>query len=144
AAEPRTFFEMNFTPLKIHDPIRPEGLFTGYFEPEARGSLRADEEYGVPIYAKPDDLQAFDESTAGRLGLRYGRMVGGKPQAYFARRDIEEGALAGRGLELAWLADWADAFFIHVQGSGRIRLPDGSLMRLAYAAKHGQPYTGIG
>jgi membrane-bound lytic murein transglycosylase A len=142
--DPRTFFEANFTPLKVNDPARPEGLFTGYFEPEARGSLKPGKGFTVPIYGRPDDLERFDEAAAPELGLRYGRTVEGKPQAYFTRREIEEGALAGRRLELVWLSDWADAFFIHVQGSGRVRLPDGSLMRLAYAAKSGQPYTGIG
>jgi membrane-bound lytic murein transglycosylase A len=142
--EPRIFFERNFTPLRVRDPSRPEGLFTGYYEPEARGSLKPDGTFTVPLYGKPDDLEAFDDATAGKVGLRYGKTVGGRPEAYPTRRQIEEGALAGRGLELVWVADWADAFFIHVQGSGRIRLPDGSLRRLAYAAKSGQPYTGIG
>jgi membrane-bound lytic murein transglycosylase A len=70
--------------------------------------------------------------------------VDGKPHGYFTRKDIEEGVLGGRGLEIVWLKDWADAFFIHIQGSGRVRCPDGSAIRLAYAAKSGQPYTGIG
>jgi membrane-bound lytic murein transglycosylase A len=144
AGQPRAFFEVNFTPLKVNDPVRPDGLFTGYFEPEARGSLKPDDEFTVPIYGRPDDLQGFDDATSAKLGLRYGRTAGGEPQGFFTRREIEEGALEGRGLELVWLADWADAFFIHIQGSGRVRLPDGSLMRLAYAAKSGQPYTGIG
>lgn len=141
---PRSFFETHFTPLAVQDPVRPEGLFTGYFEPEAKGSRRRAPGFDVPIYARPGDLVAFDAGTAENLGLHYGRREDGKPKGYFTRREIERGALAGRGLELAWLADWADAFFIHVQGSGRVRLPDGSLMRLAYAAKTGQPYTGIG
>jgi membrane-bound lytic murein transglycosylase A len=140
----KSFFEANFTPLRVFDPVRPEGLFTGYFEPEANGSLEPDKTFTVPIYGRPADLQRLDETTAGRVSLRYGREVGGKPQGYFTRREIEEGALQGRGLEIVWLADWADAFFMQVQGSGRVRLPDGSLMRLAYAAKSGQPYTGIG
>ena len=69
-------------------------------------------------------------------------MVEGKTRGYFTRREVEEGALAGRGLEIVWLKNWADAFFIHIQGSGRVRLPEGSLMRLSYSAKTGQPYTG--
>ncbi|MGQ0484702.1 MAG: murein transglycosylase A [Hyphomicrobiales bacterium] len=144
AAAPRRFFETHFVALSVHDPQRAEGLFTGYYEPEARGSRTPTPEFHVPIYRKPADLVAFDEVTEKALGLKYGRLIGGKPAAYFTRRDIEQGSLAGRGLEIAWLADWADAFFIHVQGSGRVRLPDGSLMRLAYAGKTGQPYAGIG
>ena len=76
--------------------------------------------------------------------MKYGRSVDGKAAGYFTRKEIEQGALAGKGLEIAWLTDWADAFFIHIQGSGRVRLADGSLIRLAYAAKTGQPYSGIG
>jgi membrane-bound lytic murein transglycosylase A len=144
AREARVFFEENFTPLKVNDPVRPEGLFTGYFEPEVRGSLKQGNGFTVPIYGRPHDLHRFDDNTAVKLGLHYGRSVDGNPQGYFTRREIEEGALRDRGLELVWLEDWADAFFIHVQGSGRVRLADGSLMRLAYAAKSGLPYTGIG
>ena len=140
ASDARAFFEENFTPLVVSDPRRPEGLFTGYYEPEAPGSRSPSPEYKVPIYRKPSDLVAFDDAA----GIRYGRRVDGKPSPFPARGDIESGALAGRGLEIVWLKEWADAFFIHIQGSGRIRLPDGSLVRLAYAAKNGQPYTGIG
>jgi membrane-bound lytic murein transglycosylase A len=144
ASDAHRFFEESFTPLIVRDPERPQGLFTGYYEPEAEGSLKPGGAYKVPLYAKPADLVAFDAVTAKRSGLAYGRNVGGKPQAYLTRREIEDGGLAGRGLELVWLKDWADAFFIQVQGSGRVRLPDGKLMRLAYAAKTGLPYTAIG
>jgi membrane-bound lytic murein transglycosylase A len=144
ASNARSFFEAAFTPLIVRDPERPQGLFTGYYEPEAEGSRKPGGAYKVPIYAKPADLVAFDAKTAKQLGLAYGRHVDGKALAYFTRREIEDGALAGKGLELVWLKDWADAFFIQVQGSGRVRLPDGQVMRLAYAAKTGLPYTAIG
>ncbi|HTN96521.1 MAG TPA: MltA domain-containing protein [Nordella sp.] len=144
SADPRRFFETEFTPLIVRDPARPEGLFTGYYEPEAEGSLKPGGEYKVPVYAKPGDLVAFDAKTAKRIGLGYGRVADGTPQGYFTRREIEQGALDGQGLELVWLKDWADAFFIQVQGSGRVRLPDGKTMRLGFAAKTGQPYTAIG
>jgi membrane-bound lytic murein transglycosylase A len=144
ASNARRFFEDSFTPLIVRDPERPQGLFTGYYEPEAEGSLSPGGAFTVPLYAKPADLIGFDEATAQRLGLAYGRKVDGKAQAYYTRREIEQGALKGRGLELVWLKDWADAFFIQVQGSGRVRLPDGRVMRLAYAAKTGLPYTAIG
>jgi membrane-bound lytic murein transglycosylase A len=140
----RRFFEMEFMALRVNDPVRPEGLFTGYYEPEAAGSLSHQPGYDVPICRKPADLVTFDEATEKKLGLKYGRMVAGKPAGYFTRREIEEGALKGKGLELVWLKNWVDAFFIHVQGSGRIRFEDGSTMRLAYGAKTGQPYSGIG
>jgi membrane-bound lytic murein transglycosylase A len=138
------FFETEFTALRVKDPVRPEGLFTGYYEPEAEGSPTQKPGYDVPIYKKPSDLMGFDEATEKKLGLKYGRTVAGKPTAYFTRREIEDGALKGKGLELVWLKSWVDAFFIHVQGSGRVRFEDGSTMRLAYGAKTGQPYSGIG
>lgn len=142
--EPRAFFEQFFKAFRVKDPARPEGLFTGYYEPEAEGSLVPSKTFRVPIYAKPDDLVAFDAKEQAQSGLSYGRIVDGKPSAYFTRKEIEQGALAGRKLEIVWLKDWVDAFFMHIQGSGRVRLTDGSLLRLAYAAKSGQPYTGIG
>jgi membrane-bound lytic murein transglycosylase A len=144
ARDARGFFEASFTPLIVRDPERPQGLFTGYYEPEAEGSLKPGGAYKVPLYAKPADLIAFDARTRKRLGLDYGRNVDGKPEPYLSRREIEEGGLEGRDLELVWLKDWADAFFIQVQGSGRVRLPDGKVMRLGYAAKTGLPYTAIG
>lgn len=144
AGRARTFFEQQFTALEVHDPERPQGLFTGYYEPVAAGSRTRTPEYTVPVYRKPDDLVAFDIGQEAESGLKYGRLLARKPAPYHTRKDIEQGALAGQGLEIVWLKDWADAFFIHIQGSGRIRLPDGSLVRLAYAGKSGQPYTGIG
>ena len=144
AKSAREFFEKEFVALKVADPVRPEGLFTGYYEPEAEGSRNAGNGYDVPIYRKPNDLVSFDSATERQINLKYGRMAQGKPVGYFTRREIEEGALRGSGLELVWLKSWVDAFFIHVQGSGRIRFEDGSTMRLAFGAKTGQPYTGIG
>jgi membrane-bound lytic murein transglycosylase A len=144
AKSARHFFEDEFVALRITDPVRPEGLFTGYYEPEAEGSRTAGNGYDVPIYRNPDDLVTFEQTAEKRINLKYGRMLQGKPAGYFTRREIEEGALRGRGLELVWLKSWVDAFFIQVQGSGRIRFEDGSTMRLAYGAKTGQPYTGIG
>jgi membrane-bound lytic murein transglycosylase A len=143
-SDPRRFFEDNFVPYTVADIDRPGGLFTGYFEPEVRGSRSKSTDFVVPVYARPDDLVALDEADERKTGLRYGRLVAGEAAGYFTRREIESGALTGRGLEIVWLKDWADAFFIHIQGSGRVRLSDGSLIRLAYAAKSGQPYTGIG
>ena len=144
AKSAQQFFEEEFVALKVTDAVRPEGLFTGYYEPEAEGSRTQRNGYDVPIYRKPDDLVSFDQVTEKQINLKYGRTVQGGPAGYFTRREIEEGALRGRGLEIVWLKSWVDAFFIHVQGSGRIRFEDGSTMRLAYGAKTGQPYTGIG
>jgi membrane-bound lytic murein transglycosylase A len=144
ANDAKAFFEDHFTAFKVTDQTRPEGLYTGYYEPEAEGSLTQSEEYPVPVYRKPVDLRALDESGRKQTGLAYGRMRDGKAKAYFTRKDIEQGALKNQGLEICFLKSWVDAFFIHIQGSGRVRLPDGKFIRLAYAAKTGQPYSGIG
>ncbi len=138
------FFQKNFTPLRVNDPKRKEGLFTGYFEPVVKGSLSRSPEYPVPVYSRPDDLVAFSKTQEQQSGLRYGRLVKGKPTAYFTRQEIEQGLFKGKNLELVWLQNMADAFFMQVQGSGRVELPDGSVIRLAYAGKTGLPYTAIG
>lgn len=121
--EARGFFEKFFRPVLIEDgePM----LFTGYFEPQLPGSRVRGDDYQHPIYAVPDDL------------------VAGEP--YFTRREIDEDQpLAGKGLELAWLTDPVDLFFLQVQGSGRISLPDGSVMRVGYGGKNGRNYSSIG
>jgi membrane-bound lytic murein transglycosylase A len=140
----RQFFEAEFVPVRVSNADRPQGLFTGYFEPEVRGRRTRGGPYQVPILKRPDDLEAFDAAARQATGLAYGRRVGNTPAPYHSRKEIEAGALAGRDLEIVWLGDWADAFFLHIQGSGRVRLEDGSLMRLAFAAKSGLPYTAVG
>lgn len=144
AAPARPFFESHFIPFRVVDDARPDGLFTGYYEPEAEGARTPDETFIVPVYRRPADLMSFNQQQKDESGLDYGHLVDGKPAAFFSRMQIEQGALKGQGLELVWLKDWADAFFIHVQGSGRVRFADGSVMRLSYAAKSGRSYTGIG
>jgi membrane-bound lytic murein transglycosylase A len=142
--EPYQFFSTQFRAFRIHAAERPQGLFTGYFEPEAQGSRTSSPEYPVPIYRKPLDLVTLSEKEEQLLGLKYGRRQNGAVLPYIERKSIEQGALAGKGLEICWLKNWVDAFFIHIQGSGRVRLPDGSSLRLSYAAKTGLPYTGVG
>ncbi len=148
AAAAKAFFETNFVPVQLEEP----GFVTGYFEPAISGSRVRTERFSVPIYGKPDDLVAIDadrHAAARKAGLSedtaFARLKDdGGLAAYPDRATIEAGALAGRGLEIAWVESPLDAFFIHIQGSARIRLPDGGLMRLAYAAKSGHPYTAIG
>lgn len=121
AADARTFFETCFDPVLIEDG--QDMLFTGYYEPELSGALTQGGIYQHPIYAVPLDIAL----------------------PYFTRRQIDEDQpLAARGLEIAWLADPVDVFFLQVQGSGRIRLPDGEMIRVGFAAKNGHPYTSIG
>jgi membrane-bound lytic murein transglycosylase A len=144
ASDARQFFETFFQAYRVRDDERPDGLFTGYFEPEVAGSRTPSATFAVPVYRRPADLVPFPEDLRAQSGLSAGRMIGGEPMPYLTRRDIEEGALAGQGLEVVYLRDWADAFFLHIQGSGRVRLEDGSTLRLTYDGKSGLPYTAIG
>lgn len=144
AADARRFFEQSFVPCTVNDSANPAGLFTGYYEPEVDGALAPGGDFTVPLYARPPDLVAFTAEEQAQAGVAYGRRTAKGPRPYDTRRQIEHGSLAGQGLELAWLADRADAFFMQVQGSGRVRLGDGRVLRLTYAGKTGRPYTSIG
>lgn len=118
---------------------------TGYFEPEIEGSRTHIPGYDVPVYAKPADLVEQDAATAEATGTpRRGRLENGVIVPYYERAEIEDGALAGRGLEIAWAKDPVDLFFLEIQGSGRLRQPDGSIMRIGYAGQNGRDYVGIG
>ena len=123
------------------------GLFTGYFEPHLRGSRRRSERYNVPLYTHPSDLVMVDlgrfrDDLRGRRVA--GRVRGGSLDVYDDRQAIAAGSLAGRGLELVWVDDAIDAFFLHIQGSGRIELDDGTVFRVGYAAQNGHSYHAIG
>jgi membrane-bound lytic murein transglycosylase A len=111
---------------------RGEVLFTGYYEIELEGSLVPSARFPYPLYKRPPDLIDV-EANQGQTG------------SYYTRREIDgEGKLRGRGLELFWLRNPVDGFFLHVQGSGQIRLPDGQVQRVHYAASNGHPYYSIG
>ncbi|MGQ0664937.1 MAG: murein transglycosylase A [Pseudomonadota bacterium] len=152
-AAARAFFERHFLPFGAANGDRMTGLFTGYFEPELRGARRPGGRYSVPLYARPADLVTVD---LGRFrddlkGQRIaGRIEGGSLMPYPSRAEIEAGALAGRaapgepGLEIVWVDDRIDAFFLHIQGSGRVVLEDGRVLRIGYAANNGHPYVAIG
>jgi peptidoglycan lytic transglycosylase A len=122
-AAARRFFEMAFVPLSVVDYGAREGLFTGYYEIELDGSRRRQGRFQTPIYRRPPDLAAT---------------------ARFSRAEIEDGALAGRGLELLWVDDPIDAFFLEIQGSGRVRLKNGKTIRVGYDGQNGLPYVPIG
>jgi membrane-bound lytic murein transglycosylase A len=126
--------------------VGPGSAFvTGYYEPEIAASRTHLPGYDVPIYAKPEDLVELDPATAAaRDTIRRGRMEKGVLVPYYERAEIEDGAVAGRGLEIAWAADPVDLFFLQIQGSGRLRLPDGGVMRIGYASQNGRDYVGIG
>jgi membrane-bound lytic murein transglycosylase A len=119
----RAFFELFFRPVMIEDG-KP-ALFTGYFEPELDGSRRATPRFRYPVYSMPPEAR----QTA----------------LWLPRRDIEtSGVMQGRGLEIAWVDDPVELFFLQVQGSGRIRLTDGQVIRVGYAGKNGHEYRSVG
>ena len=140
----RAFFEKHFQPVSPLPTRRPAGIFTGYYEPEVQGSLKRHGPYRVPLHGRPNDLVRLPEREARRLGVVYGRIVKGRARPYFTRREIESGALDGRGLEIVWLKSPVDRFFMQIQGSGRVRLEDGRVLRLAFAGKTGHPFTPVG
>lgn len=122
-SDPRMFFETTFRPVMITDDEEP--LFTGYYEPELPGSREQSGDYDVPLYRLPEDVP--DQGP------------------WLSREELREsGVLEGRGLELVWLKDEVDKFFLQIQGSGRIRLQDGGLMRVGYGGKNGHPYRSVG
>lgn len=121
--EPRGFFELLFRPVLIEDG--KDALFTGYFEPELDGSRRPSARFRYPLYKLPPEAQSVD-------------------QWYSRRQLLEGGILEGRGLEIAWVDDPVELFFLQIQGSGRVSLPDGSKLRVGYAGKNGHEYRSIG
>ena len=144
-ADARRFFEANFTALTYR--CEQSGLLTGYYEPILTGSRLRRYADQVPLYGLPGDLvKLSDDRMRGALNgeLTAARRVDGALVPYFSRLEIDAGALSGRGLELLYLDDWVEAFFLHVQGSGIVRLDDGASVRVGYAGKNGYPYTSIG
>lgn len=142
----RTFFETHFSPVEIR-PGGGDGFLTAYYEPEIRGSLTRTEAFTVPVLGRPTDLVTLKQGET-RPGLdpvlQAGRQTAAGLEPYPDRAAIWGGALAGQGLEIAWLRDEAELFITQVQGSARLRLPDGRLTRLVYAGRNGHPYTSIG
>jgi membrane-bound lytic murein transglycosylase A len=141
-----SFFARFFETVQL---ANGEAFATGYYEPEIAGSRRRLPGYDVPVYAVPPDLvRAWPATTPD--AERTGRPPLGRYDAsgvfvpYFERGEIEDGALAGRGLEIAWAADPIDVFFLQIQGSGRLRGPDASVMRIGYAGQNGREYVGLG
>lgn len=141
----RNFFSAGFVPLRIRNNHEEAGLFTGYYEPELRGSVTRTDEFATPLLARPDDLvmvnlNEFPGDHAGRIA---GRVEGGALRPFEGRTEIENGALENTEA-IVWVDDPVDAFFLHIQGSGRVVLEDGTVMRVGYAGQNGHPYTAIG
>lgn len=144
----RAYFEAWFTPWSVAFPDGGTvGLVTGYYEPLLRGSLVKTGEFTVPLYASPDDLLTVDlASLYPELKDKRvrGRIDGRRVVPYWTRAEIARGAAPTEGKALAWVADPVDAAFLQIQGSGRIELSDGSVMRVGYADQNGHPYRSIG
>ncbi len=128
--------------------VRPEPLMTGYYEPELEASLAPDPRYPVPVFGLPSDLKSVD---LGRFHPRWKgqtltcRVEGGEVLPYFTREEIDTlGALNATATPVAWTRDPVDVFFLQVQGSGRLRLPDGSMRHVLYAGKNGHEYVSLG
>ncbi len=128
-AHARAFFEDNFKPVRVMPGGQPDGFFTGYYETEVDGSRFPSDEYTIPIYAAPAETVRKRQS---------------KVFSDLDRTKIEDGALAGKDLEICYVKNPVDAFFAQIQGSTRVKLDTGKLLRLNYVASNGQPYTPVG
>jgi membrane-bound lytic murein transglycosylase A len=147
-ARAKAFFEQHFLPLRISRLGEDAGFVTGYYEPILDGSRRQTDVYTVPVYRRPSNLfvRGANQSSSGlpNKGQVFRKIGRRKLVPYYDRAEIEDGAIAGRGLEICWLKEQADLLFAQIQGSARIRLEDGSTMRINYDAHNGYPYTAVG
>jgi membrane-bound lytic murein transglycosylase A len=147
-AKARAFFETHFLPLQISRLGEGEGFVTGYYEPVIDGSRTQTDVYPVPVYRRPSNLfvRGVRQSASGlpNKGQVFRKIGRRKLVPYYDRGEIEDGAIAGRGLEICWLKNQTDLLFTQIQGSARVRLEDGSTLRINYDAHNGYPYTPVG
>lgn len=150
ADEVRQFFMQHFEPYRIvryNGSTREEtGLVTGYYEPQLLGSRTPSEQFHAPLYAPPPDLLIVDLASLypELKGMRLrGRLEGNRVVPYYSRAELESNP-AVRGKEIVWVNDALDAFMLQIQGSGRVMLPTGEVIRLQYADQNGHPYRSIG
>jgi membrane-bound lytic murein transglycosylase A len=147
-AKARAFFEEHFQPLRISRLGEGEGFVTGYYEPVIDGSRTQTEVYTVPVYRRPSNLfvRGFrqDATNLPNRGPVFRKIGRRKLVPFYDRAEIEDGAIAGRGLEICWLKNQTDLLFTQIQGSARVRLEDGSTVRINYDAHNGYPYTPVG
>jgi membrane-bound lytic murein transglycosylase A len=142
----KAFFERHFTPNAVVH-AGPKGLLTGYYEPLLTGSRTPQGEFQTPIYKRPAELvNLVDETQRGAVGMSptHGRKTEAGVEPFATRAAIEQGALKGKSLELMYLTDPVEVFFLQIQGSGRVKLTDGSVVRVHYDGKNGHPYSSIG
>ena len=146
--EARRFLEENFTPWRLANlDGATEGLVTGYYEPLLRGSRAKVTPFLYPLYGPPDDLLTIDLSATNPelRGMRLrGRLEGKRVVPYYSRAEIARGAAPVSGKEILWVDDPIEAFFLQIQGSGRIQLEGGETLRLGYADQNGHPFQSIG
>jgi membrane-bound lytic murein transglycosylase A len=143
----RQFFETNFVPVRIRRLGDSAGFVTGYYDPIVDGSRFPTREFTVPLYRRPRDLLAPGVAEGGpfpNTGRAFRRSPTGKLVPYYDRGEIEDGALDGRHLEICWLRTAADALSIEMEGSGRVRLEDGSMLRISYDAHNGYSFVPAG
>ena len=144
----RAFFENHFIPYQVVAADgRDTGVVTGYYEPLLEGSRIRSARYNVPLYGAPDDLLTIDLAELypelKNMRLR-GRVEGKRVVPYWSRAEIDHGAVPAAGKTLVYVADPVEAFFLQIQGSGRVRLAEGGVMRVGYADQNGHPYRSIG
>jgi membrane-bound lytic murein transglycosylase A len=148
SAKAKDFFEQNFVPLRISRLGEDAGFVTGYYEPVLDGSRTQTDVYNVPVYRRPSNLfvrgKTQDSVGLPNSGPVYRKIGRRKLVPYYDRAQIEDGAIAGRGLEICWLKSQTDLLFAQIQGSARIKLTDGSTLRINYDAHNGYPYTPVG
>lgn len=142
------FFESQFQVFRVASSAgSATGLITGYYEPILRGSRRRAGAFAHPVHAPPDDLISVDlagtQPEVAGLRLR-GRIEGKRLVPYHTRGEIDQGRAPLQGKELVWIDDPIELFFLHVQGSGRVRLDSGEMVRVGYADQNGHPYRSIG
>jgi membrane-bound lytic murein transglycosylase A len=147
AAAARALFERWFDPLVIQ-PAGGTGFMTGYYEPEFQAGRTRSDRFPTPLYGRPPDLVTLDAAAASAAGLAglaaARRLADGRLAPYATRAEIDAGALGADAPVVAWLADPVDRFVMQVQGSARLRWPDGSIARVAYAGRNGHPYVSLG
>ncbi len=144
----RGYFERFFQPYQVrNEDGSSDGMITGYYGPELLGSRMPTDEYKYPLYSQPDSMlivdldEIYPELSQYRLR---GRVVGNRVVPFFEREEIDNGDNPLSGQEIFWVKDPVDLFFLHIQGSGRIRLPDDEVVMVNYANQNGHPYRSIG
>lgn len=147
ATNAKAFFQTYFNAYQMTTSLGDTGLYTGYYETMLNGSPVKTAQYNVPLYRRPADL-VMVELGEFRPSLKGQRIAGtvrdGKLKPFADRAAIENGALAGKGLEILWVDDADAAFFLHIQGSGRVRMTDGRIVRVGYDGQNGHVYYAIG